>query len=199
MMPDWIWYNCPPPWLSQGSPRAAAELGVLHGWMHQSVMKLSNKDTYSGFKGDKIEFSRLRTHNLWHLRLTFSLAGLGDGVHLVPFVAFAFEVAFVVDADLATGVRIFTLVNVCRAEREHGWPSTHGHGLIPTRDPEKNWQHGRVNMYKGRNWQGGKGTGRIPAEFWGIFFSSDAMRKRWKRWKDEEEGGVMTLPVSPWE
>lgn len=75
---------------------------------------------------EKVEIFRLRAPTLdpsgllIMVRLTLSLAGLGDGVHLIAFIAFAFKVPFVVDADLATGVGVFTLVDVCRAAREHG-------------------------------------------------------------------------------
>lgn len=45
--------------------------------------------------------------------LTFCLAGLSNGVHLITFIAFTFKIPFVVDADLAAGVRVLTLVDVC--------------------------------------------------------------------------------------
>lgn len=45
--------------------------------------------------------------------LTFCLAGLGDRVHLITFVALTLKIPLVVDADLATSVRVFTLINVC--------------------------------------------------------------------------------------
>ena len=50
--------------------------------------------------------------------LTFCLAGLSNRVHLVTFIAFTFKIPLVVDADLAAGVRVLTLINVCREERE---------------------------------------------------------------------------------
>lgn len=52
------------------------------------------------------------------LLLTFCFAGLSNRVHLITFIAFTFKIPLVVDADLATGVRVLTLINVCREERE---------------------------------------------------------------------------------
>lgn len=52
------------------------------------------------------------------LRPTFCLASLSNGVHLIAFIAFTFKIALVVDADLATSVRVLTLVDVCREERK---------------------------------------------------------------------------------
>lgn len=46
------------------------------------------------------------------LILTFGFAGLADRVHLVARVTFTLEVPFEVDADLAAGVRILTLIDI---------------------------------------------------------------------------------------
>lgn len=54
---------------------------------------------------------------LFLLWLTFCFAGLSDRVHLVSFVALAFKIPFVVYADLATGIRVLTLINIYRDER----------------------------------------------------------------------------------
>lgn len=48
---------------------------------------------------------------LWRC-LTYSFAVLGQGVHLVPFVALAFVVSLVINADLATSVWILTFIYV---------------------------------------------------------------------------------------
>lgn len=58
-------------------------------------------------------------------QLTLCLAGLRDGIHLVTFIAFTFKVSLVVDADLAAGVRVLTLIDVCRETMEEG-SSIHG-------------------------------------------------------------------------
>lgn len=50
-------------------------------------------------------------------RLTHSLAGLGDRVHLVAFVAFTLIISFVVDADLAAGIRVLAFVDVWNPKR----------------------------------------------------------------------------------
>lgn len=44
--------------------------------------------------------------------LTYSFAVFGQGVHLVTLVAFTFIVSLVVNADLATGIRILTFIYV---------------------------------------------------------------------------------------
>lgn len=51
-------------------------------------------------------------------RLTFCLAGLGNRVHLITFIAFTLKIPLVVNADLAAGVWVLTLVNVCREKRQ---------------------------------------------------------------------------------
>lgn len=61
------------------------------------------------------------------LRLTLGFAGLRGGVHLITFMALTLEVSLVVDADLATCIRVLTLINVCREERgETGHQLTEG-------------------------------------------------------------------------
>lgn len=47
---------------------------------------------------------------------TDSLAVLGQCVHLIARVALALKVAFVIDTDLAAGIWVLTLVNVCGEE-----------------------------------------------------------------------------------
>lgn len=47
---------------------------------------------------------------------TNSLAVLGQCVHLIARVALALKVAFVIDTDLAAGIWVLTLVNVCGEE-----------------------------------------------------------------------------------
>ena len=44
--------------------------------------------------------------------LTLGFAGLGDRVHLVALVALTLEVSLVVDAGLAAGCRVLTLIYV---------------------------------------------------------------------------------------
>lgn len=46
--------------------------------------------------------------------LTYSLAVLGQGVHLVSLVALTFVVPLVINADLATSVWILTFIYVCK-------------------------------------------------------------------------------------
>lgn len=55
---------------------------------------------------------------------TDSLAVLGQRVHLVARVALALKVALVIDADLAAGIGVLTLVNVC-GEEHRSEPAGH--------------------------------------------------------------------------
>lgn len=52
--------------------------------------------------------------------LTSSLAVPGLWVHLIARVALALEVALIIDADLAAGIWVLTLVNVCGKEPSGG-------------------------------------------------------------------------------
>lgn len=53
---------------------------------------------------------------------TDGLAVLGQRVHLVARVALALKVALVIDTDLAAGIWVLTLVNVCGGSRGQHWP-----------------------------------------------------------------------------
>ena len=50
--------------------------------------------------------------------LTLGFAGLGDWVHLVALVTLTLEVSLVVDAGLAAGCRVLTLIYVWGGRRE---------------------------------------------------------------------------------
>lgn len=62
---------------------------------------------------------------------TDSLAVLGQCVHLVARVALTLKVALVIDTDLAAGIRVLTLIDVCgeqqRSELAGGSASAWGH------------------------------------------------------------------------
>ena len=49
--------------------------------------------------------------------LTNGLAVLGQCVHLVARVALAFKVALVIDTDLAAGIWVLALIDVCGEEQ----------------------------------------------------------------------------------
>lgn len=65
----------------------------------------------------QVQIDRVNLIPLFLLKLTFCFAGLSDRVHLVSFVALAFKIPFVVYADLATGIRVLTLIDIYRDER----------------------------------------------------------------------------------
>ena len=76
---------------------------------------------------------------------TDGLAVLGQGVHLVARVALALKVALVIDTDLAAGVWVLTLVNVCgeeqRSELAGGAASLRGSGRVSP--PQVFWSRSR--------------------------------------------------------
>lgn len=46
--------------------------------------------------------------------LTYSLAVLGQCIHLITFIALAFIVSFIIYTDLTTSIRIFAFIYVCK-------------------------------------------------------------------------------------
>lgn len=54
----------------------------------------------------------------WELIFTDGFAGFGRWVNLVTFLTLAFVTAYLVDADLAAGVRVGTLIDIWYEEGE---------------------------------------------------------------------------------
>lgn len=90
---------------------------LLHNWGKWSIITKKSESLASFWFYVQLSRTPCMVDH-WALWLTFCLAGLSYRVHLVTFIAFTFKIPLVVDADLATSIRILTLINVCREERE---------------------------------------------------------------------------------